>query len=172
MKTKLSLIAAVYCGLSATGSAFTLDFVSVPTGTVIPPNLTIAVAGYGDVQFSQEGSSNLVVDNQYASAPPATTSPSLNFDANESVKITFLGAEPTDIDFAWVGVSIGETFNVAPQASPNEFIVTLVNIGSGPSPATNSGAGLYQINFNQVPEPSSALLGLVGATMLVIRRKR
>ena len=169
MKTKLPLIAALYCGLCTVGSAFTLDFTSVPINTTIPPTLTIIVPGYGSVDFDAVVGS-LVVDNQYASAPPVTTSPSLNFDTNDSVKITFVGAQPADIDFAWVGLSIGEQFTVTPQASPNEFIVTLANIGAGPIPAKNSGAGLYQINF--IPEPSSSLLGVIGASMLLIRRRR
>lgn len=170
MKTKTMLIAAVSCGLTAVSSAFTLDFTSVPVGTTIPPNLTINVPGYGDVRFSPVGTSELVVDNQYASAPPATTSPSLNFDAGDGVEITFLGLEPTDIDFAWVGASLGETF-IPAIVSSSEFVVTLTNLGTPPS-GSNSGAGLYQINFNQVPEPSSALLGVLGASMLIIRRKR
>ena len=168
MKTKLPLIASLYFGLCSIGSAFSLDFNLVPINTTVPPTLTINVPGYGSVDFEILAGS-AVVDNKYASPPPTTTSPSLNFDTNESVKITFVGAQPEDIDFAFVGVSIGEQFTVTPQASPNEFVVTLANIGAGPG-ATKAGAGLYQINF--IPEPSSSILGVIGASMLLIRRRR
>ena len=170
MKTKLPLIAATYCGLCAVGSAFTLDFLSVPTGTPIPPSLTINVPGYGDVRFDTIGNSILIVDDRYENdSPGQTSSPSLNFDSGESVKVTFLGLEPIDVEFDWVGVNAGEFFIAAPGLSPNEFVITL---NGSTTPAANNGAGLYEIGFNQVPEPSASLLGVLGATMLLIRRKR
>lgn len=171
MKTtlKLPLVAAMYCGLSSVGSAFTLDFVSVPTGTITPPALTVSVPGYGDVRFEPVGTASLVVDNRYATPPPGIqTSPSLNFDMGEAVTVTFLGpsgpVDPASVRVGTVDVNIGEAFITTSTVSPNVYTVQL--LGSG------NGAGLYNIKFEQVPEPSAALLGVIGASFLVIRRKR
>jgi hypothetical protein len=170
MKTKLPLIAATYCGLCAVSSAFTLDFLSVPTDTLVPPSLTVNVPGYGDVRFDPIGTAALIVDNRFEKdSLVLTSSPSLNFDNGESVTITFLGAEPTDVEFDWVGVNAGEFFTAAQGISANEFIVTLNGAALN---TANNGAGLYRIGFNQVPEPSASLLGCLGAALLVIRRKR
>jgi hypothetical protein len=170
MKTTLPLIAATYCGLCAVGSAFTLDFLAVPTGTMVPPALTINVAGYGDVRFESIGSSTVIVDNRFEKGGSVlTSSPSLNFDSGESVTITFLGLEPTNVEFDWVGVNAGEFFTVAQGLSASEFIVNLNGAALNPA---NNGAGLYRIGFSQVPEPSASLLGCLGATLLVLRRKR
>lgn len=170
MKTQLSLIAALTCGLSATSSAFTLDFLSVPTGTTLPPTLTINVPGYGNVSFNPVSGSSLVVDDRHElDNPGITSSPSLNFDTGEGVILTFLGAQPTGIDFVFVGANVGEFFTPVQGASVNEFIITLNGAASEPN---KSGAGIYQIGFNQVPEPSASLLGVLGASLLVIRRRR
>ena len=171
MKTKLPLIAALCCGLSSVGSAFTLDFKSVPTGTTLPPSLLVFVTGYGNVQFDPIGNAALIVDNRFENddAPVDSTSPSLNFDSTEQVKVTFLAAQPLDVNFSWVGVNAGEFFTATQGATLNEFIVTLN--GAALQPA-NNGAGLYQIGFNQVPEPSAALLGALGSALLVLRRRR
>ncbi len=170
MKTKLPLIAALYCGLCSVGSAFTLDFNSVPSGTNVPPTLIISVPGYGNVQFDPVGTAALVVDNSYENdGPGQTTSPSLNFDSTEQVKITFLGAQPINVEFDWVGLNAGEFFTASAGSTASEFIVTLNGTAFEQQ---NNGAGLYQIGFQQVPEPSAALLGVIGASMLVLRRRR
>ncbi|MEP2775231.1 MAG: PEP-CTERM sorting domain-containing protein [Luteolibacter sp.] len=164
MKTKLPLIAALCCGLSSVGSAFTLDFVGY-VGTSLPPNpLTIPIAGYGSVTFEAGNTSTLVINEVYKN-DNGFGAPSLSFDQNEVVKVTFNGLQPLNVDFDFVGVSSGESFTV--QDDPfiqQAYLVTLQ--GSG------DGAGIYQISWNQVPEPSTSLLGALGAAMLVIRRRR
>ncbi|MGJ8645142.1 MAG: hypothetical protein ACSHX9_17200 [Luteolibacter sp.] len=168
MKTKLPLIAAICCGLSGIGSAFTLDFLG-DEGTVLKvgnPPLTINVPGYGDVVFSVSGATELIVDNSYATPPPGVpTSPSLNFDMGESVTVTFTQAQviPTSVRMGTVDVNIGENFNTT-VVNSNEYLVTLSGGGNG--------AGLYNIKFDAVPEPSASLLGALGASLLIIRRRR
>ncbi len=170
MKTKLPLIAALTCGLSSVGSAFTLDFLG-DEGTMLPTDpLVVFVTGYGNVQFDAVGPATLIVDNRYENdGPGQTSSPSLNFDSGEQVKVTFLGAQPINVEFDWVGVNAGEFFTAAKGANDSEFFVTLNGAAFEP---TNSGAGLYQIGFDQVPEPSAALLGALGTALLVLRRRR
>jgi hypothetical protein len=129
MKTKLPLIAALSCGMCATGSAFTLDFVGL-LGTSLPPNpLTITIPGYGDVNFAAGNGSTLVINDAYEN-DNGFGAPSLSFDQNEVVLVTFKGLKPLNVDFDFVGVSVGESFTV--QADPFVDQAFLVNLqGSG-----------------------------------------
>ncbi|WP_411827091.1 PEP-CTERM sorting domain-containing protein [Luteolibacter sp. AS25] len=172
MKTKLTLIAALYCGLTAAASAFTLDFIGQEGKTLPTDVLVINIAGYGDVQFEAIGDAEVSVGSEYENdGPGTTTSPSLNFDPGESVKVTFLGLTPINVDFDVVGENPGESLSASEIGAypTNVFVVALSGNASDPA---NSGAGLYQISFDQVPEPSTAFLGLIGGVMLVLRRRR
>lgn len=164
MKTKLPLIAALSCGLCATGSAFTLDFVGL-LGTSLPPNpLTITILGYGPVTFEAANGSTLVINEAYKN-DNGFGAPSLSFDQNEAVKVTFKGLQPLSVDFDFVGVSSGEGFTVQPDLFTDQsYIVNLQ--GSG------DGAGIYQVSWTAVPEPTSSLLGAMGCALLVLRRRR
>lgn len=164
MKTKLPLIAALCCGLSGIGSAFTLDFVGL-VGTTLPPNpLVIPIAGYGTVTFEAGANSALVINDAFLN-DNGFGAPSLSFNANEVVRVTFDNLQPLNVDFDFVGVSAGEAFTVQDDPfTPQAFLVTLQGAGDG--------AGIFQISFDQIPEPSSSLLGVLGATMLIIRRRR
>lgn len=141
-----------------------MDFVGL-VGTNLPPNpLTINIPDYGDVVFEAATGSALVINEVYKN-DNGFGAPSLSFDQNEAVKITFTGLQPLNVDFDFVGVSSGEAFTVQPDLfTPQAFIVNLQ--GSG------DGAGIYQISWTQVPEPTSALLGVIGSAMLVLRRRR
>ena len=167
MKTKLPLIAAIYCGLCASGSAFTLDFFEIPPGPISSP-LRILVPHYGYVEFQAGPRSELVVNSAYMNSD-GSSAPSLSFDEREQVDVTFV-ANPhlrtLNVDFDYVGLSDGEEFNTEMGDTPNAFEVTLV--GSG------DGAGIYKVSWDAdcVPEPSTSLLGALGATLLVLRRRR
>lgn len=164
MKTRIALAMALFCGLPAVSTAFTLDFVGYE-GTSLPPNpLVIFVPGYGDVRFDAANGSTLVVDSAYQN-DNGSAAPSLSFNERDALKVTFLGAQPLKVDFDFVGVSAGENFTVQPDLFVAQSY--LINLqGSG------DGAGLYAISWQQVPEPSSALLGLLGTAALVLRRRR
>ncbi len=166
MKIKTPLVAALLIGMQAISSAFTLDAVGYE-GTEISTNpLSVFVPGYGELVFEAAVGSSLVVNSAYQN-DNGFGGPSMSFDQNEAVKITFKGAEPLNVDFDFVGVSAGENFVVQKDLfTPQAYLVTLQGGGDG--------AGLYAISWNTecVPEPTSALLGLVGGAVFAFRRRR
>jgi hypothetical protein len=165
MKTKAPLVAVLLCGLTAVSNAFTLDFVGYE-GSTLPPNpLVIPIPGYGDVVFEAVPGSSLVVNNAFQN-DNGSAGPTLSFNSGEAVKITFAGLQPLDVDFEYSGVSVGEFF-VATQDAMNSkaFLLTLNGTQTG-------AAGLQSISWNAVPEPTSALLGVLGGAVLVLRRRR
>ena len=166
MKMNMPLLAVIVAGIPALSSAFTLD-ISGYTGSAelsLDP-VSVQVAGYGELIFEAVGNSALVVNSAYEN-DNGFGGPSLSFDQNESVKITFNGLEPLDVDFDFVGVSAGESFVVQKDLLNPTFTVTLNGKGNG--------AGLYAISWNTecIPEPSSAILGLMGTAVLAFRRRR
>jgi hypothetical protein len=165
MKVSLPLLAALVVGFPAMSGAFTLDF-ATSVGAVVQSGspLTINIPGYGDVVFDVGVGTPLVVNSAFEN-DNGFGGPSLSFDTGEAVKITFNGLEPLNLDFDYVGNSIGETFVGQPDLfTPQSFVVNLQGAGNG--------AGIYQISWNAVPEPSSALLGLIGAAVFAFRRRR
>lgn len=159
MKTKLPLIAALYCGLSTVGSAFTLDFSTTSINDGLP--LTIAVLGYGNVTFSPN--SGVPTPTIQAFDPGATKA--LSFNGGDSVKITFDGNVPLNVMNQYIGAGAGENFLFS-QTTSKEYLLAL-----NPS-TTGVNAGLQSVIFDQVPEPSSALLGVLGSSLLILRRRR
>ncbi|MDP3851140.1 MAG: hypothetical protein Q8Q59_11595 [Luteolibacter sp.] len=163
MKTPPLLI-ALLLGASAVSPAFTLDFVGYEGVEFTQSPLSIYIPGYGELVFETGLGSTLVVNSAYLN-DNGFGAPALDFDQNEAVKITFAGLEPLNVDFDFVGVSSGESFVVQKDLfTPQAFLVTFQGGGDG--------AGLYAISWNAVPEPASATLGMIGAMMLVLRRRR
>ncbi len=164
MKTKTALVAVLLGLVPATGSAFTLDAVGYEGGVLSRNPFSVFVPGYGELVFETGPNSSLVVDSAYRN-DNGFGGPSLNFDQDESVRIIFNGPEPLNVSFDFVGQSVGESFVIEKDLfTPQAFVVTLRGQGDG--------AGLYSIGWNAIPEPSTAVLGVLGATMLVFRRKR
>ena len=164
MKTKTAFVAALLALAPAIGGAFTLDAVGYEGGVLNQNPFSVFVPGYGELVFEAGPDSTLVVDSAYRN-DNGFGGPSLNFDQDESVKITFNGPEPLNVDFDFVGQSAGESFVIEKDLfTPQAFVVTLKGQGDG--------AGLYAMSWNAIPEPSSALLGLLGSLMLVLRRRR
>lgn len=162
MKLK-AILAVAALALAPSLHAFTLDFAS-SVGTTVP--MTINVPGYGDVAFTKgfSSASDLNVGTSFFGAP------SLQFDNNDCVNVTFLGALPSGFGFDAVGLTSGGTGGsenfVWLQTGANQYAIQLQN--------STDGAGIASISFSadSVPEPSTSLLGLVGLTGLVIRRRR
>ncbi len=164
MKTKKWLVAALFAASVAVGGAFTLDAVGYAGGTLEQTPFSVFIPGYGELVFEAVTGSSLVVNSAYQN-DNGFGGPSLSFDENESVKITFVGPEPLNVDFDFVGQSAGESFVIEKDVfTPQAFVVSLKGGGDG--------AGLYAVSWNAVPEPASATLGLLGAAMLVLRRRR
>lgn len=164
MKLKSLLVAALFSANISYSNAFTLDAVGYEGGVLESNPFSIFVPGYGELVFEAVNGSSLVVNSAYQN-DNGFGGPSLSFDENESVKVTFNGAEPLNVDFDFVGQSAGESFVIEKDLfTPQAFLVRLKGQGDG--------AGLYAMSWNTVPEPSSAALGLLGTAMLVFRRRR
>ena len=195
-KAKLALVAALYCGLSSLGSAFTLDFSSVSIGSSLPQ--TVNVPGYGSVTFqSLQGAVTLPGHLTVQSFAPLNQN-AIEFQVGESILMTFLGAVPLSIQNQYAGVSSGESFSMTAGTDSWNYVVSF----SGPIGAT---AGLQSVNFSnvqeeigvltpvlpvqpggpreeggprlppfppKVPEPSTGLLGLVACVLCLVRRGR
>lgn len=161
MKTKACATIGVLFGLTAFASAFSLDF-SGNVGAVLPGPLVISVPGYGDVQFDAQAGT-LTVDNSQTEGGLPT--PSLVFDRGDMVRVTFLGLPPLDVTSSAVGLNTGENFLFLDSSDPSVYFYQLDGVDGGK-------AGLKTVNWSQVPEPSSALLGVLGGALLVLRRRR
>ena len=158
MKYIIPLV-SLFASLNA--GAFTLDFVGVNGATLPPSPLVINVFGYGNVSFTPGFDSALEVGNQYEN-DAGTVRTSLEMDANESVTVTFLGADPTNVDFDIIGLGVGEAVGLV-QLSSTSFLV---------SAQGGNGVGLQSISFGAVPEPSSAMLAALGVFGFALRRRR
>jgi len=164
MKLTTLIAASAFLALASHSNAFTFDFNSVPVGTAVP--FTINVPGYGDVEFSPVFGSVLEIGTQYETNGDPTKS--LEFDPGDTVAVTFLGVEVFDVDFDFADVSSGEV-QVVGGSSPN-FELFLVSLPPG-NPNAN-GSGLVEVSFKAVPEPAGSMLGVLGAGLLFLRRRR
>lgn len=166
MKFKAQLAVVLSCMTISAASAFTLDAVGYEGNVLSGTPFTINVPGYGPVTFEAADGSSLVVNSAYLN-DNGFGAPSLSFDQNEALKVTFGGPQPLSVDFDFVGVSAGENFVVQKDLfTPQAFLVTLQGGGDG--------AGLYAVSWQAacVPEPTSALLGIIGGMAFVLRRRR
>ena len=166
MKTKLPLLAVLLAGMPTLSSAFTLDAVGFGSSELSLSPQSVFVPGYGELIFEAAVGTSLVVNSAYEN-DNGFGGPSLSFDQNEAVKITFKGLAPINVDFDFVGVSVGENFVVQKDLfTPQAFLVTFQGGGDG--------GGLYSVSWDTqcIPEPTSALLGLVGTAVFAFRRRR
>ncbi|MFK7851951.1 MAG: PEP-CTERM sorting domain-containing protein [Akkermansiaceae bacterium] len=170
MKIRSLLLAATTCGLSSFASAFTLDFTGFAPGTPLP--LTVNVLGYGDVNFSA-----VVGTPEIGTFSPPAGTPAIGFENNEAIQLTFTGAPPVTLAGQYIGADVGiDTFTgAALGATGKEFLLTFTTTQVGGT------AGLQSVEFTvasvpptnpPIPEPSTSLLGAIGAALLVVRRKR
>jgi hypothetical protein len=164
MKIKSTLVAAVFAALFTSSQAFTLDAAGYEGGTLNTEPFSINIPGYGELIFEALPGSSLVVSSAYEN-DNGFGGPSLNFDQDESIRITFNALEPINVDFDIVGQSAGESFVIEKDLfTPQAFLVTLKGQGDG--------AGLYAVSWDAVPEPTSSMLAMIGGALFVLRRRR
>lgn len=131
MKIKIPLIAALVAGLPMASSAFTLDAIGYEGSELSLNPVSVFVPGYGELIFEAAVGSVLVVNSAYRN-DVGLGGPSLSFDQNEAVKITFNGLPPLKVDFDFVGVSAGEDFVEQKDLfTPEAFLVTQQGGGNG-----------------------------------------
>ncbi|MFT6180297.1 MAG: hypothetical protein ACJAXZ_001237 [Akkermansiaceae bacterium] len=172
MKT-VNAIAAAAVGLVGSASAFSLDFSAYTVGVELDPDLVVSVSGFGTVTFTEAPSNN-------PSSPPSeleitdayVPDPGIGFQNGEQLEVTFQADNPNvtvqDVTFVFTGVNSGENFSVATTSNPDDGKRLISFSGEG----SDGGAGLYQVHFTAVPEPSSTLLVALSALGLVARRRR
>lgn len=183
MKSKISTLIAS-AAMVTMASAFTIDFntAQISDGTNITPltfgtvssgnPVTVTVPGYGDVRFEVVlGSSDVLeVGNRYANDFGSSFVNSLQLNAPEIVKVTFLGDEVLNLNFDLLGISSGENEDVIVLGGAE--IAYSYSPGNGDIGHTPDGAGIAGISWTTVPEPSSSLMVLIGAGSLILRRRR
>jgi len=164
MKLK-AIIAVAALALPSSLHAFTLDFAS-SVGSSIPSTLIVNVPGYGDVSFTAGFNAMLGAQSTLNVGTAFSGASALQFDNGDTVYVNFLGTLPSGVGFEQIAITTGTAENfVVLQTGTNEYVVSLQG--------SSNGAGLTGVSFaSQVPEPSTSLLGVVGLTGLLIRRRR
>jgi len=183
MKLKTTLIAVLSLACTAISNAFMIDFDSgtvVPSGTNIvgQPEITdgsplvVNVNGYGTVTFSIEsGADPVSVGNAFAAQGGLPPQQSLEMYYGDVVKVTFDGNAPlvaADPRFAYVGSNAGIPADAIESTALGENVWELIYTGG----STSNGAGVVSVTWDVVPEPSSAALGALGMSMILLRRRR
>lgn len=163
MKFKFLTLAALSAGV-VSSSAFSLDFTGLDLdGSVTlsgDDNLIINVPGFGNVGFGvlEKGVSAVVDDNLGV--------PAIEFDDTKTITINFFAGSPVEnVMVSFVGVQQG----IEPTYVPVDNFGGTVAFGQGAS------GGIQSITFDRIgpkiPEPSTAVLGLLGALALLRRRR-
>lgn len=147
--------------LQSMAVGFTLDAVGYDGGGLASDPVSVHVAGYGELVFEAAVDSALVVGSGYPNDPCMELA-ELSFDPDEAVGIVFKGADRMDTDFKGAGLAVRETSRSGIKtptspANPVDF--------NG-----DMGEGLKTVG--PVPEPTAALIGLIGGALLILRRLR
>ena len=122
MNRKFSLVAVLFGTAMSIANAFTLDPVGYDGGALLPNPFSVFVPGYGEIVFEAAPGTLLVVSSAYQN-DSGFDAPSLGFDEKDSVKITFVAAEPLDLELVdqFVGDEAeGKSWNPGsvPEAAP------------------------------------------------------
>ena len=186
MKLKTTLIAALSLACTAISQAFVIDFDSFqvdPGGTFSANSITsgnpitVDVNGYGTVTFSIEsGADPVSVGTNFSPNTTIDVAPeqTLEFYGGDVVTVTFGGLTPLKPNSETTGFVFGQAGDdsegaadklESTQLNTNEYQLSLSGFQSG-------GAGLTYIEWDVVPEPSSAALGALGMSMILLRRRK
>lgn len=161
MKRTSLPLAAAFFALVSSASAFNVDFGSYFASGDTLGAKTINVPGYGNILLTAGVGSTLDYNNSQGSD-------SLVADNNEELFVNFQNGSISNLAFNYVGLNsaAGEEFTASGPTSPVQYIVTLNN--------STNGAGISGFSFDvaAVPEPSTALFGLLGGLGMLFIRKR
>ena len=164
MKMTTPLLATLLGMMVSVGSAFTLDAIGYEGDMLARDPFSVFVPGYGEIVFEAGPDSSLVVSSAFEN-DNCSAGPSLCFDPNESVKIIFDDAEPSNLDSEFSGRSADESvvaektvFTPQPVGGPRRIQVNLAGHGG--------------VNWHTVPEPASVMLGLIGSLLWMLHRRR
>lgn len=188
MKLKSTLIAAFSAAAMATSQAFVIDFndinqigsdaftqvgstIGSSTGDGGTGGITIDVAGYGLVTITQttfSGGSDLIIGNLYSDGLNNVNSIQLSSNGDQ-VTVTF----PTDVilfNAQSLDQGTSEGLVIEGSLAGSVHIITASLIGTDLN--GEPGIGIQAIKFDVVPEPSSAALGAIGMSMILLRRRK
>jgi len=187
MKLKTTLIAVLSLACTAISQAFTIDFDSLRIISLdeTPQSQdfgaftlsgsgnttqTLTVAGYGTVTFELSlNSTDVKVGQQFAGELDTAPRNSLEFTGGGKVTVTFAGYAPLvteDPEFSYTANNGGTPSDGITDTYLGDNVWQLEYTGAG------VGAGLTKIEWNVVPEPSSAALGALGMSMILLRRRK
>ncbi|MDC1406324.1 PEP-CTERM sorting domain-containing protein [Akkermansiaceae bacterium] len=182
MKLKTTLIAVMSLACTAISQAFVIDFndidetfsdaySSVNSLIDTSTGITINVVGYGQVVITTStvvDSVNLSVGDKYSDGGLNINSIELNNNGDQ-VTVTF----PSDVivfSAQSLDEDTSESLDVDGAIPGNVHTITanLVPTNGNLEP----GIGIQAIRFDVVPEPSSAALGAIGMSMILLRRRK
>ncbi len=150
----------------STAHGFTLDFATIPAGTTFPPDLTVAIPGYGDVKlYAGNNGDAIPTPLQIGTNHGPST---VEFDAGDVFYIDFLTGGVSEFSLSSLGEDDTELFIFDSDPTQTRFQIVLSGTGEG-------GAGVTSIDFTTttaIPEPGSSALGLLGAAGFILRRRR
>lgn len=184
MNIKTSLIAAFSLAAVTTSQAFNIDFNTITVADApigVSESFTVNVADYGTVTFtniSEITGSSLAIDSNYSDNDGNSVN-SLELNTFEIVQVTFNGAEvinaqavfagnsanPFDVGLFVVGGQQGDEVPLGDLPAGSYYAYAFGSEGS-------DGVGLQSISWDVVPEPSSAALGALGMSMILLRRRK
>ncbi len=164
MKLKFVTLLASIGGI-VTSQAFTLDFTGLNIAADSEPvllsdadQLVIEVADFGNVGFGVANDGETEVSDTFGV-------PAIEFDASQVITINFFaGIDVTNVVVDFVGVDSGE-----------DPVFTLLSGTSGTVSLNTGTVGIegigFEIDDKKIPEPSTAILALLGAVALMRRHR-
>ena len=161
MKFKAFALVTLVAGISS-ASAFSLDFTGLATDGSVSlsegDQLVIQVPDFGNVGFgvAPKDASALITE--------IDGTPVIEFDSSRTITVNFFAGVPVEnVMVSFVGV----------QADTPVY--TALTPTSGTISISAGSAGISELSFDQagdkVPEPSTAILALLGAAALLRRRR-
>lgn len=156
MKLNLPLFAALLAMIPIAGNAFTLDAAGYDGGELPQDPAAIEIVGYGEVVFEAVDDEAIMVSSGYLydTLPP---NPDLDFDPAKTVRIVLNDRGTRTAGFVFAGLPVAEKEST-PLPVQHDFSV--------------AGTEVEVARPYGVPETASALLGLVGTALLLLRRLR